>query len=74
MDVLWLLKAGAPLPLGLDDLVLPPGTLDLDERLPIKNSPRFPSASISHTADTYGHVQPERHEAAVEGLDRYLRA
>ena len=24
------------------------------------------------TADTYGHVQPERHEAAVEALDRYL--
>ena len=29
-------------------------------------------ASISQTADTYGHVQPERHEAAVEGLDRYV--
>jgi len=26
-------------------------------------------ASISQTADTYGHVQPERHESAVEALD-----
>src|SRR5262245_31371769 len=25
-------------------------------------------ASIGQTADTYGHVQPERHEAAVAGL------
>jgi integrase len=30
-------------------------------------------ATIGQTADTYGHVQPERHEAAVAGLDRYLR-
>ncbi len=30
-------------------------------------------ASVSQTADTYGHVQPERHEAAVERLDRYVR-
>ena len=29
-------------------------------------------ASIMLTADTYGHVQPEKHESAVEGLDRYL--
>jgi integrase len=29
-------------------------------------------ATIGQTADTYGHVQPERHEAAVTGLDRYL--
>jgi integrase len=29
-------------------------------------------ASISQTADTYGHVQPDRHESAVEALDRYL--
>ncbi len=29
-------------------------------------------ASISQTADVYGHVAPERHEAAVEGLDRYV--
>jgi integrase len=29
-------------------------------------------ASIQQTAGTYGHSQPERHEAAVEGLDRYL--
>lgn len=29
-------------------------------------------ASIGQTADTYGHVQPERHESAVTGLDRYL--
>ncbi len=28
-------------------------------------------ASIGQTADTYGHVQPDRHEAAVEALDRY---
>src|SRR2546428_5636299 len=30
-------------------------------------------ASVSQTADTYGHVQPGRHEAAVERLDRYVR-
>ena len=30
-------------------------------------------ATIGQTADTYGHVQPERHEAAVVGLDRYLK-
>ena len=29
-------------------------------------------ASIGQTADTYGHVQPDRHEAAAGGLDRYL--
>jgi integrase len=29
-------------------------------------------ASIGQTADTYGHVQPDRHEAAAMGLDRYL--
>jgi len=29
-------------------------------------------ATIAHTADTYGHVQPDRHEAAVAGLYRYL--
>jgi integrase len=29
-------------------------------------------ASIQETADTYGHCQPERHEAAVAGLDRHL--
>lgn len=29
-------------------------------------------ASIGQTADTYGHVQPDRHEAAAAGLDRYL--
>jgi integrase len=29
-------------------------------------------ASIGQTANTYGHVQPERHEIAVEGLDRYI--
>ncbi len=29
-------------------------------------------ASITLTVDTYGHLQPERHEAAVEGLDRYV--
>jgi integrase len=26
-------------------------------------------ASIGQTADTYGHVQPERHEHVVEALD-----
>jgi integrase len=30
-------------------------------------------ASIAQTADTYGHVQPERHESAIARLDRYLR-
>jgi integrase len=29
-------------------------------------------ASVAQTADTYGHVQPDRHEAAAAGLDRYL--
>ncbi len=29
-------------------------------------------ASIAQTADTYGHLQVERHEAVVEGLDRYV--
>jgi integrase len=29
-------------------------------------------ATIGQTADTYGHVQPDRHEAAAGGLDRYL--
>jgi hypothetical protein len=29
-------------------------------------------SSIKQTVDTYGHLQPDRHEAAVEGLDRYL--
>jgi integrase len=29
-------------------------------------------ASISQTADTYGHVQPERHESAAARLDAYL--
>jgi integrase len=29
-------------------------------------------ASIAQTADTYGHVQPDRHEAAVIALDQYL--
>lgn len=29
-------------------------------------------ASIAQTADTYGHCQPERHEVAADGLDRYL--
>ena len=28
---------------------------------------------ISQAADTYGHVQPDRHESAVEALDRYLK-
>ncbi len=31
-------------------------------------------ASIAQTADTYGHVQPDRHEAAVNALDQYLLA
>jgi hypothetical protein len=30
-------------------------------------------ATIGQTADTYGHVAPERHEVAAAGLDRYLR-
>jgi hypothetical protein len=29
-------------------------------------------ATIGQTNDIYGHVQPDRHEAAVVGLDRYL--
>jgi integrase len=29
-------------------------------------------ASIAQTADTYGHCQPERHEAASARLDRFL--
>jgi integrase len=31
-------------------------------------------ATIAQTADTYGHCQPERHEAAVNVLDGYLTA
>jgi hypothetical protein len=30
--------------------------------------------TIARTADTYGHVQPDRHEAAVNALDQYLEA
>ena len=33
---------------------------------------QFGHASIAQTADTYGHVQPERHEAAVKALDAYV--
>ena len=33
---------------------------------------RLGHATIAETADTYGHVQPERRESAVVGLDRYL--
>jgi integrase len=29
-------------------------------------------ASIAQTVGTYGHLQPNRHEAAVDGLDQYL--
>lgn len=29
-------------------------------------------ATIGQTSDVYGHVQPDRHEGAVTGLDRYL--
>jgi integrase len=29
-------------------------------------------ASIGQTGDIYGHVQPERHEHAVESLDRHV--
>jgi integrase len=29
-------------------------------------------ATIGQTVDTYGHLQPERHESAAAGLDRYL--
>ena len=29
-------------------------------------------ASIEQTAGTYGHCQPERHEAVAARLDRYL--
>lgn len=30
-------------------------------------------ASIAQTSDTYGHVQPDRHEATVNGPDQYLK-
>jgi integrase len=30
-------------------------------------------ASIAQTADTYGHVQPDRHAGAVDFLDQYLK-
>lgn len=33
---------------------------------------QYGHANIGQTTDTYGHVQPERHEAAAAGLDRYL--
>ena len=42
------------------------------ERLATGVQQQLGHASISQTADTYGHVQPERHEAAVEALNRYL--
>jgi len=29
-------------------------------------------AKIGQTVDTYGHLQPDCHEAAVDGLDQYL--
>jgi integrase len=29
-------------------------------------------STVALTADTYGHMQPDRHEAAAAGLDRYL--
>ena len=29
-------------------------------------------ATVAQTADTYGHLQPDRHESAAAGLDRYL--
>ena len=32
------------------------------------------TATIAQTADTYGHAQPDRHEAAVNALDQYLKA
>ena len=35
---------------------------------------QFGHASIGQTADTYGHVQPDQHEAAAARLDRYLVA
>jgi len=31
-------------------------------------------ATVGQTADTYGHVQPERHEEAAARLDRYVNA
>jgi len=42
------------------------------ERLATGVQQQLGHACIRQTADTYGHVQPERHEAAVEGLDRYV--
>jgi integrase len=44
------------------------------ERLATGVQQQLGHASISQPADTYGHVQPERHEAAVENLDRYVNA
>ena len=37
------------------------------------SSSRWPRVD-GQTADTYGHVQPGRHESAATGLDRYLKA
>jgi integrase len=42
------------------------------ERLATGVQQQLGHVSISQTADTYRHVQPERHEAAVEALNRYL--
>jgi integrase len=42
------------------------------ERLATGVQQQLGHVSISQTADTYGHVQSERHEAAVEALNRYL--
>jgi len=41
-------------------------------RLTPRQRAQLGHASISQTVDTYGHVQPEPYEAAVEGLDRYV--
>ncbi|PYO09697.1 MAG: hypothetical protein DMD75_14930, partial [Candidatus Rokuibacteriota bacterium] len=38
------------------------------ERLATGVQQQLGHASIGQTADTYGHVQPERHESAVEAL------
>jgi len=33
---------------------------------------RLGHSTVALTADVYGHCQSERHESAVEGLDRYV--
>jgi hypothetical protein len=56
-----------PRTLGRPVALLLPGTVSVGRVFG-----QYGHASIGQTADTYGHVQPERHEAAAAGFDCYL--